>query len=231
MSETDAAEAKLLGKALKVLRERANMTQLDAAKAMGLTTSPGWGKYELGKAKQMFSPGLHRKLVKALGATMDDLVQVRAQLESGAIEPATGQRDDPPDTRSIDLGASNGLVPLYGMAAAQNNRIVIAAGSELRWVPMHPAQRGYRRVGAVEVVGESMFPRWKPREIAYFVFGLDPRRGGADDVIIELLDGTAMIKEYIGRTAENLMLREYFPKERAFDLPLEQVKAVHAVVR
>lgn len=222
----DDTEAKLLGKALARLRERAGMTQPQAAHAFGIESSAGWSKYENGKASTIFHPDIQKRLVAAVGATVEDLIAERTTLATpttarpAAIAPLESPRRDPTPFP--------GMCAVYGYAAGAGEKIAVATGSELRWVPIHPNQRGYAKVGAAEVVGESMYPRFKPRELAYFVFDVMPPRG--DDVIIELLDGTALIKEYVGRTPENLIVREFFPADRTFEVSLKTVKALHAVV-
>jgi len=235
--DSDDDEARLLGRALATLRRNAGMSQPEAAKAFGIESAAGWGKYETGKAPSIFHPATQRRLVQAVKATLEDLATERSKLQLGpstkpaskparyVVSPETGRAER---VRETTPTAFPGMCAVYGYAAGAGERVVVAAGSEIRWVPIHPGQKGYSRVGAAEVVGESMYPRFKPRELAYFVFDLQPPRG--DDVIIELADGTAMIKEYVGRTSDNLMVKEFFPEERTFDIPLSDVTALHAVV-
>ncbi|MDR3513751.1 MAG: helix-turn-helix domain-containing protein [Caulobacteraceae bacterium] len=227
----DQQEQALLGKALAMLREEAGLTQPQAAERFGIKTSAGWSKYERGLAPKILTLGTQMKLATAIGRTAEDLTRTRNMLAMANPEgvPVKGEVVAF-DRRSYpaEAMAAPGMCNVYGLAAGQGEYIAIASGHELRQVPMHPAQRNYPQIGAVEVVGESMFPRWKPRELAYFVFNLPPAR--EDDVIVELQDGTAIIKEYLGRTKTHLMLREYFPEQRDFDLSLKDVKAIHAVV-
>lgn len=229
-SDNDNAEAKALGQALASLRAKAGLTQPQAAERFGIDSAAGWGKYETGKAPSIFRPDVQRRLVEAVNASVEDLQIERSRLSSSPT-PAIGvsRPAAPSDApRRADPAPFPGMVAVYGYAAGEGERIVVASGSEIRWIPMHPGQRGYAKIGAAEIVGESMYPRYKPREMAYFVFDLQPPRG--DDVIVELDDGTAIIKEYGGRTADHLILREFYPEERTFDLPLSKVKSLHAVV-
>ncbi len=187
------------------------MTQAQAAKRLGVLDQQ-WQRWESGER----NPRLAKipEIAAAIDVTPEELLAERSRVigldDLGPVAPEPG------------------LVGLYGYAAGAGERLTIASGSEMRWVPMHPAQVGYRKVGAVEIVGESMYPRWKPREIAYFVFDLSPPRG--EDVIAELQDGTAIIKEYVGRIGDKLQFREFFPQERIFEIPAEEIRALHAVV-
>lgn len=68
----EARQMKAFGQALTVLRARAGMTKGQAAADFG-TSPQGWGKYELGNAPSIFRPSVQGRLVKALGATVDEL--------------------------------------------------------------------------------------------------------------------------------------------------------------
>lgn len=221
----EPTEAELIGRALAGLRKAAELSQEEAAKKFGLKGRAGWSRYERGEADSIEQGQVQRRLVAAIGATIEDLHR-QLSVERSSVQPARGPG------APLPVAAANAytqrMIPVYGLAAGQGERIALADGAAIRYVPMHPAQQGYARIGAAEVVGESMWPRWKPRELAYFVFDLTPPRG--EDLIIELQDGTAMIKEYVGRTDIALKVREYYPHERVFDVPLRQVRAVHAVV-
>lgn len=76
----DDAEAKALGEALKALRQRANMTQAEAAEAMGLGSGEAWRVYEIGKSPGIFKPGIQFKLAHAVKATLSDLLAERDRI-------------------------------------------------------------------------------------------------------------------------------------------------------
>ena len=228
-AKIDLTEARSWGRALASLRERNALSQDAAGQNFGVGSGAAWGKYEQGKAPSIFRPDTQRRLVAALGATLEELHLEKAKLADATESPkpnAPHAAERP--RRSFEPAPNPGMAAVYGLAAGETDAVTISPGSEIRYVPMHPAQRGYARIGAVEVVGETMYPRWKPRELAYFVFDLPGNRG--DDVVVELEDGTAVIKEYLGRTATNLMLKDWHPAERVFEIPLTRVRSVHAVV-
>ncbi len=122
---------------------------------------------------------------------------------------------------------TRGTAPMFGYVAAAGESISLEAQDVRRRVPIHPAQAEYASPGVVEVLGESMYPRYKPRELVYFVFGLAPRRG--DDAIIQLSDGSAMLKEYVMQKDGRTFLKEYHPEERQFSIESTGLK-LHAVV-
>ncbi|MDE2104159.1 MAG: helix-turn-helix transcriptional regulator [Patescibacteria group bacterium] len=143
--------------------------------------------------------------------------------EAPVIERFVREADGP-----VGPTTPTGMVQVYGFVAAAGELINLAEPAGERLVPIHPAQRGYPTVGAAEVIGESMLPRYKPRELVYFVFGLKPRRG--DDAIVEMNDGTAILKEYVMEKDGRVSLREFHPEDRTFTVPGVRVKALHAVV-
>ncbi len=75
----DAPEAKLLGRALGVLRKRAELSQEAAGEAYGIS-GEGWRKYEAGMAKAVFSPATQTRLAEALGFSREDLLDERARM-------------------------------------------------------------------------------------------------------------------------------------------------------
>ena len=88
---------------------------------------------------------------------------------------------------------------------------------------------------ALEIVGESMAPRFEPGERA-FVSPLSPVRIG-DDVVVQLANADhqsaadvriALIKRLTKRSPECLELRQFNP-DRTFLLPVERVSTVHRV--
>jgi phage repressor protein C with HTH and peptisase S24 domain len=88
---------------------------------------------------------------------------------------------------------------------------------------------------ALEIVGESMAPRFEPGERA-FVSPLSPVRIG-DDVVVQLRASgpaqsdrvkLALIKRLTRRSPTFLELRQFNP-DRTFQVPVEQVTAVHRV--
>jgi phage repressor protein C with HTH and peptisase S24 domain len=208
-------EQRALGLAIRRLRLQAQLTQSAAAANMGVQTQE-WQRWETGGR----IPRRDRlpMIASAIGHTVDDLLSTREQIiRAPQPDPETG------------IAAMPGLVAVYGMAAGGNERLAITTGSEIRWVPMHPAQRGYKRIGAVEIAGESMYPRYKPRELAYFVFEMTPARG--EDVLVELTNGEGLVKEYQGIKDGQLFLKEWHPVERVFSIAASTVKALHAIVR
>lgn len=88
--ETD--ELRLWGRALRLLRKRADLTQDQAAEAYAELinekdfTAQAWGLIEAGKRKYLFSPVSQRALASAIGATIEELAETKRSLEGGHPE-------------------------------------------------------------------------------------------------------------------------------------------------
>jgi SOS-response transcriptional repressor LexA len=101
----DAPEAKLLGRALGLLRRRAEMSQQGAGDAYGISDE-GWRKYEAGLAKAIFSPETQTKLARAVGFTREDLLDERARL--AGEDPPSQARASPAERQSWIAARADG---------------------------------------------------------------------------------------------------------------------------
>jgi hypothetical protein len=87
---------------------------------------------------------------------------------------------------------------------------------------------------AVEIVGESMAPRFEPGERVFVSPKANVRPG--DDVIVQLVDPRAaedmadavtdvLIKRFVRRTANVVELKQYNP-EKTFEVPLDRIARI-----
>lgn len=113
----DTPEAKLLGQALRLLRKRADLTQQEAAERLELTAE-GYRKYEVGKAKAIFSPDTQSRLTSALGYTREALIEERARIAGDDLPtrpaPSPGERASWAQARTPELT----LLPIRDTAQA-----------------------------------------------------------------------------------------------------------------
>lgn len=82
----DLDDAALMGRALAVLRKRANLSQAAAGEKAGMS-GQGWAKYENGQAPTIFHPVNQHRLTAAVGATPADLEREKLAL-SGSTRSA-----------------------------------------------------------------------------------------------------------------------------------------------
>lgn len=80
---------------------------------------------------------------------------------------------------------------------------------------------------AVTVTGQAMWPRFRPGRRLLVSPGARPSAG--DDVLVQLSNGAALIKEMVRRTAGIIELRQFNP-DMVFVVDAGVVAAVHKVV-
>jgi phage repressor protein C with HTH and peptisase S24 domain len=109
----------------------------------------------------------------------------------------------------------------------------------LDYLARPPSLAGDDDAYAVEIVGESMAPRFEPGEQVFVSPKAAVRVG--DDVIVQLkaaedVEGSdlagqvtaVLIKRLVRRTAAHVELRQFNP-DTTFKVPLERVRAIHRV--
>ena len=234
---------RIYGRALSVLRKRARLSQQAAAEALGVTPQ-AWQNYEAGKRSSIFALSSLPGLTAAVGASSMDLTRVADLIEAGTSEGLLADPDHPlptgaasgevvifsrrKETEPASLEAAT-LAPVYGAVhAGAPDAIAFTPDHPDDWRPLHPNQVGYRDPFYVEVIGDSMSPRFEPGEKAPAVRGVWPSRGQV--CVVETHQGAMLLKYYERRDAESLYLRELSPQPREFAIHLADVRAVHAVV-
>jgi phage repressor protein C with HTH and peptisase S24 domain len=168
-----------------------------------------WQNWERGKGLSYIRL---QQIAQVLGVSIREMELHREQASDAKVVTF------PVTHRSMTFDSK---VPVFGLAAGAGERIAFSEGQETRYVSVHPNQIGHKDAGAAEVIGESMIPRYRPQEIVFFVRNRHPVRGS--DVVLELSDGTALIKEYDGQRQGQVWVREYCPEERLYGLPADQV--------
>lgn len=147
----DDAEAKALGEALKALRQRANMTQAEAAEAMGLGSGEAWRVYEIGKSPGIFKPGIQFKLAHAVKASLSELLAERDRLTGRTVHRPPVAANDP------FMGGDRSELPIRDRIQAG---AWLAADDMVQTFRTFPAARDGRYPAAnqwiSEVTGDSM---------------------------------------------------------------------------
>ena len=124
------------------------------------------------------------------------------------------------------------MLPVLGEAVGGSDGEYLFNGQILDHVPCIPSLINVPNAYAVFVDGESMVPRYYPREIAY-VHPTKPVRHG-DHAVVQVLPRSesdpprGFIKKYVGRKGGKLVLEQYNPpSELKFDL--DDVVSVHYI--
>ncbi|MBW8815569.1 MAG: helix-turn-helix transcriptional regulator [Caulobacterales bacterium] len=119
-------------------------------------------------------------------------------------------------------------LPVFGYAAAgSSDRVSIASDQVLDHVEV-PAGLVRGDGFGVRLSGDSMYPRLFDGEIVIAERNVPPVRHR--EVVVELRDGTALVKEYRGTKDGFLFLWQYNP-ESEVRIELTKVRAMHAAFR
>ncbi|MBJ7446828.1 MAG: LexA family transcriptional regulator [Brevundimonas sp.] len=120
------------------------------------------------------------------------------------------------------------MVPLYGwVGAASAGRLTLAEQDLRGYVAMHPGQQHVRDAFALEVNDISMSPRYEPGEIVYLAPNRWPARD--QDCVVVTIEGEGLLKRYVTRDAEKIVLRQLNPA-KDIDVLLSDISSIHSVV-
>ena len=215
----EVAERKLYGRALKLLRERAEMSQPQAADALGVTLT-AWQNYEAGK--RQWKPRLLRDTTKAVNATVEDLELLRARLSDEPDLPAAqamaGFRERPSPSFQIpihgrarmgpmganvyDVGEPEGVIDLASLIGADTR--------------------------ALRLAGESMIPYAEPGGFVLYQLNRWPGRGKG--CVIETNAGEYYVKRYDKSDGAAIYATELWPEERQLRFETKDLKGVYAIM-
>jgi len=174
------------------------------------------------------------KLLSAAGSTLAEFEALRigapAAGSGKAIEGAVGEarnwRWRPAPLPPLPLLATS-MVGEWGEAGSAIELVAIDGAEVLDHLPRPDSLAGDREAYALTIVGDSMWPRFRPgRRIA-----VSPRSPVAigDDVIVRLGGNAALLKELVKRTGAWLEFRQFNP-DVTFRVDAADVEAVHKVV-
>lgn len=123
-------------------------------------------------------------------------------------------------------------VPLHGTAAG-SERGSFEIGNTVDYVRRPPGLAGAKNAYALQVVGDSMAPRYENGDLIYVHPDRVPRRG--DDIVFtvrngEHAEGESFVKRLVSRSSDKLVVEQYNPpQETAWEA--KYVIRVHKVMR
>lgn len=204
-----------VGRALRSLRERADISQETAAAAMGVSRQ-AWSQYETLGKPVMLRSDLQEKLSEAIGVTRHELLRERDRLAGVAPSPA-------------GMGAEGGAkvyeLTVLGRVRASPAGPQIYDGGEpesvidVSWM-FGPNARTLR------VAGDSMSGYVESGQLVVYDTTVWPRRG--DGCVVELTNGEVYVKEYAESAQGVLRVRQRLPEE-ILSFPMAEVKGVYAI--
>lgn len=118
-------------------------------------------------------------------------------------------------------------LPVLGMAQAGKHNTLIITETPVSFIDRPPNLVGNNGAFAVWVAGKSMEPRFRIGEVIY-INPAKPVDIGCY-VLVELLDGSAYVKELIKQTQTKVILRQYNPA-KDLEIASTEVKNIYRVV-
>lgn len=218
---------------IKELRDAKNLTQSDLAELVG-TSQPQIKRLESGE--RTLSKEWAERIAPHLGVTPEILLFGKPD----GLPPLS--QDSPPDAQNNVFHLPNAQIrgklegvgrkiPVYGQAVGGVNGEFIMNGSVLFEVLAPPSLSQVSGAYAVQVSGDSMYPRYEDGEICF----VDPKRRvkKGDYVIVQIKteeEGPilAFVKKFVRHNAAELVLEQFNPAiEMRF--PSSQVYSVHYI--
>ncbi len=172
------------------------------------------------------------KLLVAAGSSLAEFEALRVG-GPGSAPPSAGMRVGEAKERGwtpqflppLPLRES-ALAGEWGEAGSGVEVIEMRPRTELERIPRPQSLTGDREAYAITVVGDSMWPRFRPgRRVA--VSPHSPVAIG-DDVLVRLAGDLALLKELVRRTSSGIELRQFNP-DKVFGVDAAEVLAIEKV--
>ncbi|HEY4162108.1 MAG TPA: S24 family peptidase, partial [Dongiaceae bacterium] len=211
---------------LKELREQAGLTMRAVSEALGWSLTR-YQHYE-DRYKRRFLPF---ELARDLEA-----IFVPHGVESGAVlqlagiehgQPVSLRREPPPPVR-VTTPASQGQrdLPVMGAVKGGSEGFYFNEGEAKEFVERPANLRGVSNGLALYVDGDSMEPRYFAGELLY----VNPNRPLTKNcfVAVELTDGQGLIKQFLRRSDDEVVLRQFNPP-KDIHLRAGEVRKIHRI--
>lgn len=158
------------------------------------------------------------RLAKPLGCDPRDLMR----------EAPNANQNFQPVRFAAASSAAEALIPVRGAARGGTQQQMFLGDGAIDHVPRPYYLSHTKDAYALYVVGSSMAPMYRPRQLL-FVNPYKPPAPGAGVVVIQKNDAV-LIKEFVRQRKTGVVLREYQPEMREFTVPQEDIAALHVVV-
>jgi SOS-response transcriptional repressor LexA len=219
------AEISQVARRLKALREETGLSMRAVADALGWTLTR-YQHYE-DRYKRAYLPvELARDLAELFGRHG---VEPRQVLELAGLHPGGSSKpaspgwprfvEAPPAAPARDL-------PVMGAVKGGSEGFYFNEGEPKEFVARPSGLDGVANAFALYVDGDSMEPRYFAGEILY----VNPNRPITKScfVAVELQDGQGMIKQFVKRSDETVLLRQFNPP-KDIRLPTREVKRMYRI--
>jgi phage repressor protein C with HTH and peptisase S24 domain len=212
---------------MRELRQAAGLSQEKLAELAG-TSQPQINKLETGQRKMTVDWAV--KLAQPLGvepAVLLGLDLPAAPVMARPARPAMPAllRTPPVAAQQAQAAAS---MPVRAAARGGVDQEMFLEDGPIDWIARPDYLKNARDPYAMYVVGESMMPRFRPAQLLH-VNPHKPPAPGAGVVVVKR-NKAVLVKEFVRRGPEAVVLREYQPADREFAVPLDDLDTLHTVV-
>lgn len=222
---------------LRALRQAAGLSQEKLAELAG-TSQPQINKLETGQRKLTVDWAV--KLAPPLGVEPTALLGLDRPTGADArpaTQPSLPTRrvGPPPLLRSstaptLTSHQTNTPEPMPVRAAARGgvDQEMFLEDGPIDWVAKPDYLKNARAPYAMYVVGESMMPRFRPAQLLHINPHKPPAAGSG--VVVVKRNRAVLVKEFVRRAPDGVVLREYRPEDREFTVLNEDLDTLHSVV-
>ncbi len=196
---------------IRALRQRRGWTLQQLADASGTSKSQ---IDKLEKGERRLTVDWMVRLAKPLGCDPRDLLAEDIGFKSVAMPPAAL--------------APAGTLPVRGAARGGNAQEMFLTDGAIDQVPRPHYLAHVRDAYAIYVVGTSMVPMYRPRQLLFINPYKPPVPGSG--VVITQPSGAVLIKEFVKQKPNGVTVREYQPQPRDFTIPAADIATLHTVV-
>lgn len=204
---------------IKELRERRGLTQEKLAEVAQTTRSQ---IVKLERGERRLTVDWMRRLAPFLDCLPADLLPASDTRPppppgSEAVPAAAPEPDDRQQLLAVRSGARGGL-----------DQEMFLTDGPIDYVARPAYLRNVRAAYALYVIGELMDPRYRHGQLIH----VNPTRPFApgDGVAVTKMNAAVLVKEFVRRTPGGVLLREYRPHDRSFEVPSEDISEIHRIV-
>ncbi|MCM8734330.1 LexA family transcriptional regulator [Azospirillum sp. A1-3] len=211
---------------MRELRQAAGLSQEKLAELAG-TSQPQINKLETGQRKMTVDWAV--KLARPLGVEPALLLG----LDVPAVTPATPRPARPalaPLLRTAPAPQAQAAASMPVRAAARGgvDQEMFLEDGPIDWIARPDYLKNARDPYAMYVVGDSMMPRFRPAQLLHVNPHKPPAPGSG--VVVVKRNKAVLVKEFVRRGTDAVILREYRPADREFAVALEDLDTLHTVV-
>jgi SOS-response transcriptional repressor LexA len=221
------SEVSQAARRLKMLRERAGLSMRAVSEALGWTLTR-YQHYEDRFRRNYLPIELANQLADLFaqrGIPRSDVEALAGIGLTASHEPpgaAAGPIHLPPSTAERDLPVMGTVEGGAGMGVMFTNE-----GEAKEYITRPPSLARVSNAFALYVHGESMEPRYFANEVLY----VNPNRPVTKGcfVAVETTGGQALIKQFVSRSDDLLVLAQFNPRKE-IRLPMAEIKWMHRIV-